>query len=126
MLPCFVASTHLLRDPGLDQLPHEGSRHSLVSLEADRTLAGVVILEFVLVVAHHAVNRAVIRGGAKPHEAFAVEPESRELVADALFRLWHGSPDYFSKSLKRRSLVIAYRGEVFVDVFRFYYHGLCS
>jgi hypothetical protein len=78
------------------------------------------------VVAHHAVNRAVIRGGAKPHEAFAVEPESRQLVADALFRLWHGSPDYFSKSLKRRSLVIAHRGEVFVDVFRFYNHGLCS
>jgi len=77
-------------------------------------------------VAQHAVNRAVIRGCAKPHEAFAVEPESRELVADALFRLWHGSPDYFSKSLKRRSLVIAQRGEVLVDVFRFYNHGLCS
>ena len=77
-------------------------------------------------VAQHAVNRAVIRGCAKPHEAFAVEPESRELVADALFRLWHGSPDYFSKSLKSRSLVIAQRGEVLVDVFRFYNHGLCS
>jgi hypothetical protein len=62
----------------------------------------------------------------KPHEAFAVEPESRELVADALFRLWHGSPDYFSKSLKRRSLVIPHRGELLVDVFRFYNHGLCS
>jgi hypothetical protein len=89
-------------------------------LETDRALAGVVILEFVLVVAQHVVNRAVIRRGAKPHEAFAVEPESRELVADALFRLWHGSPDYFSKSLKRRSLVIAHHGEVLVDVFRFY------
>jgi hypothetical protein len=78
------------------------------------------------VIAQHAINRAVIRGCAKPHEASAIEPESREPVADALFRLWHGSPDNFSKSLKRRSLVIAQRGEVLVDVFRFYNHGLCS
>jgi len=46
-LPCFIASTHVLRDPGLDQLPHEGGRHSLVGLETDRALADVVILEFV-------------------------------------------------------------------------------
>jgi len=39
------------------------------------------------------------------------------LVADALFRLWHGSPDYFSKSLKRRSLVIAQHGEILVSMF---------
>ena len=42
---------------------------------------------------------------------FPLTAES-ELVADALFRLWYGSPDYFSKSLKRRSLVVAQRGEV--------------
>jgi hypothetical protein len=66
----------------------------------------------------------VIRGSGKPHEAFAVKPESRELVADAFFGLWHGSPDNFAKSLKRRSLVIAQHGEVLVDVFRFYKHGL--
>jgi hypothetical protein len=94
-------------------------------LETDRALTDVVILEFILVVAHYAINRAVIRGCAKPHEAFGVEPESRELVADALFGLWHGRPDNFSKSLKRRSRPIAQRGEVLVDVFRFYNLGLC-
>jgi hypothetical protein len=93
-LPCFIASTHILRNPGLDQLLHEGSRHGLVGLETDRGLADLVIFEFVLVVAQHAVNRAVMRVCAIPHEASAVEPESRELVADVLFRLWHGSPDY--------------------------------
>jgi hypothetical protein len=92
----------------------------------DCALTDVVILEFVRVVAQHAVDRAVIRGCAKPNEAFAVEPESRELLADALFGLWHGSPDNFSKPLKRRSLFIAQRGEVLVDVFRSYNHGLCS
>ena len=51
----------------------EGGRHGL---ETDRALADVVILEFVLVIAQHAINRAVIRGCAKPHEASAIEPEA--------------------------------------------------
>jgi hypothetical protein len=78
----------------------------------------------VLVFAHHAVNRTVICGCTKLYEALTIEPESRELVTDALFRVWHDSPEYSSKSLKRRSLVIAHRGEVLVDVFRFYNHRL--
>jgi hypothetical protein len=70
-MTALLLRSHVLRDPGLDKLPHEGSRHGLVGLKTDRALAGVVIIEFVLVVAQHAVNRAVIRGRAKPHEAFA-------------------------------------------------------
>jgi hypothetical protein len=73
-LPCFVASTHILRNPGLDQLLHEGSRHGLVGLETDRALADVVILEFVLVVAQHVCS---IQSGSGPTtEAEAKSPFS--------------------------------------------------
>jgi hypothetical protein len=57
ILPCFFASTQILSDPGLDQLPHESSLRGLVGLETDRTLAGVVILEFVFLISGIAKDR---------------------------------------------------------------------
>jgi hypothetical protein len=54
------------------------------------------------------------RGRAKAHE-HPVETERGDLVADALFRLWRGSPDGLANFLERSSLVAAQVGEVLVN-----------
>jgi hypothetical protein len=81
----LFAATGVLRDPGLDKLPHEGGRQRFVGLETDCAFADIVICQFVLVSAHHAIDRAMFFGRAKPRKTLSIELESRELVADALF-----------------------------------------
>src|SRR6266545_6230807 len=115
MVFSFSTSTAVFRDPGLYQLPHEGGGQGIVRLKADGALAGVVVLELVLVRFHrgrtHGVKGAVFRGCAKGHK-HSVKTESGELVADALFGLRRCSPDGLSQFLKRGSLVIAQGCEV--------------
>src|SRR5215831_21171595 len=68
----FSKSPFVLRDPSLYQLPHKGVRQGLVRLKADGPLAGVVVLEFVLVSLHrgrtHEVEGAVVRCRAEGHK----------------------------------------------------------
>src|SRR6266545_8305859 len=100
-------SPHVLRDPSLHQLPHKGNRQGLVRLKADGALAGVIVLELVLVGFHsgrtHEVEGAVVRGRAEGDE-HSVLTESGELIADALFSLRRCSPDSLSKFFERGSL----------------------
>ena len=70
----------VLRDPGLHQLPYEGSRQWIVRLKTNCALAGVEGLEFVLVRSHGPVDCAVIRGGAKTRDTFSVQSEGGELA----------------------------------------------
>src|SRR5438093_10763604 len=92
----FFTSTHVLRDPSLYQLPHKGNRQGLVRLKADGALAGVIVLELVLVGFHrrrtHEVEGTVVRGRAEGYK-HSVLTESGELVADALFSLRRCGPD---------------------------------
>src|SRR5206468_11779727 len=89
-----------------------------VRLEANGALAGVVVLELVLVGFHrgraHEVEGAVPRRRAEAHQ-HSILTVSGDLVADALFSLRRGRPDGSSQSLERGSLVVAQGGEVLVD-----------
>src|SRR5439155_19046133 len=49
----FSTPTHIFRDPSLYQLSHQGNRQGPVRLKGDGALAGVVVLEFVLVSFHY-------------------------------------------------------------------------
>ena len=63
----------------------------------------------------HAVDGAVVRGRAQPDEAFSVETEGGELVADALLGFGSRGPDDLSQPFERSPLVVAQRREVLVD-----------
>src|SRR5262245_2078356 len=120
-----MASTAVLHDPSLYQFSHKGGRQRLVCLKADGALAGVIVLELVLVGFHcgrtHQVERAVVRCRTEGYE-HSLLTESSEPVADALFSVRRGGPDSFSKFLECGSLVIAQSCEIFIDGLGFTCH----
>src|SRR5262249_41106133 len=117
----FWTSTTVLRDPSFHQLPNKGGRQGVVRLKADGALAGVELLELVLMSfdrgGTHEVEGAVLRGRAETHK-HPVLTESGDLVADALFSLRRRRPDGLSEFLERGSLVIGQCSEVVVDGLR--------
>src|SRR5207245_3489565 len=73
-------------DARLHQLPDERSREGMVRLKTNRALPGLEVLELALVGFDDGarVERAMIRGCAKPDEHSSIETEGGELIADAL------------------------------------------
>src|SRR5262249_37193421 len=83
------------RHPCLDQLAHERGWKWVLGLKADGALAGLVTRELLRERLHDAarIKSAMIRTGSKPNEHSPVEPESRELIADAFFGAGRDRPD---------------------------------
>src|SRR6266404_6833633 len=98
----------VLRDPSLNQLPHQCGRQWTLRLKADGALAGVVVLEFVLV-GFHRVNAGIecaeFLSRAKGDQQSAAQREAWNSVADALFSLGRGGLDDLAKLLQRSSLL---------------------
>src|SRR5437762_1006464 len=115
----------VLRDPTFNQLPHQCGRQRAVRGKTNGALAGVVVLEFVLVGFHRVstgIEGTVVLGRAKGDQQSAAQTEAWNSVADALFRLGRRGLDDPAKLLKRRSLLFAQRRQVFVDGLWFSFH----
>ncbi len=109
----------VLRDPRLDQLPHQGGRQGLLGREAHGAHAGFVLRKLALVCRHrgpaHGVEGAVALPCSEGHQQLAAQPEGRDAVADALLGLRRDGLDGLAQLLERRSLVGPQWGKVVVD-----------
>ena len=69
--------------------------------------------------AAHEVKGAMIGCGAEGHKQ-AILAEGAELITDAFFGRGSGSSNGFTKLLEGGSLFLLQRGEIIVDVLRFF------
>jgi len=111
----------VLRNPELYQLAHQGGRQGFVCRKPDCTLAGIVVLKFILHGLYYGagVEGAVVRGGTIGHKQLPVQAKSGQLVTDALFGLWRRGFDALPKRLERGSLVRSHGGEISIGAFWF-------
>src|SRR5262245_58130526 len=97
----------------------------MVGLKANGSLAGVVVLQLLLVHPHGfgaRVEGAMVRARAKGHEKPAVQTECGKLIADALFSLGGRSSYVPAELLEGGALVFTNGAEVVVDALGFPVH----
>jgi hypothetical protein len=88
----------------------------MIRLKANSPLTDLEVFQFISEILDDpaGVKGAVISAGAKPNQHPSVEPECRDLVADAFFSAWRDGMNRLSQPLERDSLVLAQRGKIFV------------
>src|SRR5215475_3966760 len=123
--PSRTRTRAVLGDPCPDQLSHENRREWFIRRKPDRTFAGLVRLEIMLVDGDRMSareERAVVARRRKPHQHPSVETECRNLVADALLGFRCGGANCSTELLECDALVGIEPGQIAVDSLRCLLH----
>src|SRR5262249_49601573 len=108
-----------LGDPCFHEFPNQGCGQGPIGRKADGAFARVVVLEVPCMGSDGLgswIERAVLGSRTKPDEHPSIQPECRELIADALLRPRRGGLDGSPNTLEGLSLVAAQFREIVIDV----------
>jgi hypothetical protein len=106
-----LKSISILRDTSPYQFPDKGAGQGFIRLKADRALAGLETLKFVLMVCDygrtHGIKGTMACAGTEAHKYSSVKSESGDLITNALFGFRGCGFNNLPKPLKGGAFFIA-------------------